>query len=95
MKVDVAELRRAANRLFDHLEQQGVHQIEIVHDHYWEVPADVRYDVYGKPAKLDIGQLSEDLDNLRSLEKPTESPVGYGLVWLAQLLREVGQQHVG
>lgn len=94
MKIQISELRQVAIKLLDHLEQQGVRQVEIVHDHYWEVPREARYDLYEKPTQLDVGQLSEDLQNLRSLDDASEPLVSYGLVWLAQLLREIGEQQV-
>jgi len=42
MKVDIAELREVATKLFDHLEKSGIRSFELVHDHYWEVPAGAR-----------------------------------------------------
>jgi hypothetical protein len=94
MKVELSELRRAANRLFDHLEQQGVQRVEFTHDHYWSVPREARHNLYEEPRQLEVGQLSEDLANLRSLSSASESVISYGLVWLAEVLREIGEQQV-
>lgn len=80
MNVDVAELRRLANKLFDHIERNGVRSCSLEHDYYWVVPLASRYDVYNQPPEMEIGQLSADLANLRELDSPGEPAVGYGFV---------------
>jgi hypothetical protein len=92
MQVSVDQLRRAADALFSHLEANGVKSIEITEEYYWDVPAPVRYDRYDEPTKHTIGQLSDDLAELQHLLNGTRPMVGGGLVWLAALLRRVGEK---
>jgi hypothetical protein len=61
---------------------------------FWAIPADTRYDVYEQPSELTIGQLGESLDSLSSMMRSDEDVVAYGLVWLADILRAVGEQTV-
>ena len=95
MKVDIVELRRAASRLFDHIEEAGIHSFDLEHDHYWVVPRESRYNVYEQPKQLEVGQLTEDLESLRSLNDPAEPLVAYAMVWLAAILREIGEREIG
>ena len=95
MRVEIAELRRAASRLFDHLDKAGIRSFDIEHDHYWVVPRESRYNVYEQPQQLDVGQLTDDLQSLRSVNNSAEPVVAYGLVWLAAILREIGEREVG
>ena len=95
MNVDVEELRHIGNKLFDHIERNGVRSCSVEHDYYWVVPLTSRYDVYRQPPEMETGQLSADLANLRELDCPGAPTVGYGFVWLAALLREIGELEVG
>lgn len=91
MKVSVAELRKAAEILFNHLEGTGQIAIEIDDDFYWQVPASERYDSYKSPENHTIGQLSDDWDEIQKLVRGNRAPVGFALVWLASILRRVGE----
>jgi hypothetical protein len=66
-EVTVADLRAAAELFFSHLESKGIRSVTLSKDYYWDVPADLRYDPYEEPTKHTIGQLSDDLDELRRM----------------------------
>jgi hypothetical protein len=90
LSTSVPELRRIANVLLDHLEASTGTAVDLAHDFYWFLdPAD-RRDVYREPSDGTIGQLSENLTNLRSSVESGDE-VGYCLVWLAEILRTVGE----
>ena len=92
MKVRVSELRRAANVLFDHLERLGHAEIEVDSDYYWSIPNEKLYSVYEDPSDFTVGQLSEDLENVKAIVAGTKVPIAYGLVWLSTLLRFIGSK---
>jgi hypothetical protein len=94
MKVDLAELRSVTDLLIQHAIDAGVREVELSSDYYWDVPAASRYDRADAPTALDIGQLSEDLTFLAEIDNGVRPPVAYGLVWVAALLRFVGEQVV-
>lgn len=90
-KVTVHELKAMAIRLISHLEESNVKTIDIAEDFYWDVPAAGRYDNYEEPKQHTIGQLSDDILELKRMLAGDTPPVGYGLVWLAAVLRRVGE----
>ena len=89
--VTVQQLRAAAQTLFCHLENNGVSSVTLLEDYYWDVPAANRYDRYQEPTQHTIGQLSDDLAELQRMVDGTRPIIGYGLVWLAAVLRRVGE----
>jgi hypothetical protein len=54
-------------------------------------PTDQRYDRYDEPREHTIGQLSDDLRELKLMIDGHRPMVGGGLVWLAAILRRIGE----
>lgn len=94
MRIPLAELRRITNQLYDHLEAQGLSSVEVPNDYYWEIPKEQRRDVYRDPVGFTTGQTSDDWEELRKILSGESEPIGYALVWLAALLREIGEEVV-
>lgn len=94
MQIPVADLRRAAEVLLDRLQEVEGDVVEVTDRMFWSVPADVRYDVYKRPTDLTVGQLGESCEHLRSMVGAGEGPLSYGLVWLADIVRAIGEQTV-
>lgn len=94
MKVTTDELRQAANALLDYLDETGRSEFTIEEDYYWNVPQEEVYKPFETPTELDMGQLSDDLAEIRKLNSKEAPLIGYGLVWLAALLRRVGEKAV-
>jgi hypothetical protein len=94
MKIVVSEMRAAANLLFDHLESNGCSEIEVDTDYYWNVPSEKLYLVYEEPTELTVGQISEDLLNVKAVVEGRSPPVAYVFVWLASIIRFVGHRVV-
>jgi hypothetical protein len=94
MNVTTAELRQLCNQLLTHLESNGIHTISVTDDYYWNVPSDQRYNPYEQPGQPDLGQLSDDIRELRRTLEGEREPVAYALVWLSSLLRYVGEKTV-
>ena len=91
MEVSLERLRAVADALFSHLETNGVTSLTISEDYYWEVPAVARYDRYEEPREHTVGQLSDDVAELDRMIDGERPMVGYGLVWLAAILRRLGE----
>ncbi len=91
MKITTNELRTAALDLLEHLDRMGHAVVEVDDDFYWDVPESARYDRYQQPTQLTLGQLSDDLSEIRRLIDGSKEPLGYGLVWLAAILRRIGE----
>lgn len=91
IQVPVATLRRAADILFERLEALEGQVVHLDADYFWAIPAPQQYDVYKEPSELTIGQLSECLENVSSIVDDPTIATSYGLVWLAELARAIGQ----
>lgn len=89
--ITTSELRAAANLLLSHLEEHGLTDVEVDADFYWDVPQAARYDQYDEPKEHNVGQLSDDIQELKRLVKGDAPPIGYGLVWLGAVLRRIGE----
>jgi hypothetical protein len=90
-QVTVEQMRTAADFLFSHLESQGVKSVTFPEDYYWDIPADVRYNPYHEPTQHSIGQLSDDFAELTRMIDGSKPVIAWGLVWLAALLRRMGE----
>jgi len=96
VKIQLSDLRRAANALFDHLERTGRTEIEVTEDFYWSIPEKHLYSVYSPPpeSELTMGQLSDDWNELTKIASGKSPPLTYALVWLSSLLRFIGTKLV-
>jgi hypothetical protein len=95
MQVSVSELRTISEQLFLHLENTGYNSVDNSTDYYWNIPTEFRYNPYEEPKELDLGQLTDDWENLHKILEGTTDPIGYALVWLSTVLRAVGETVIG
>lgn len=94
MDVHIKELRAVADKLFRHLLESGHETIDLPQDLYWSIPKEARYDPYSQPTELTLGQLSDDLAELKRIESGEVEPLSFALVWLAAVIRAVGEETV-
>ncbi|GAB4582259.1 hypothetical protein Ntsu_00910 [Nocardia sp. IFM 10818] len=93
--VPLAELRRSFEVLLDHVEAvAGTGVVSLDKDYFWSVPAEQLYDINSEPSDLTIGQLSESWQHMRDLLTNQDRALSYHLVWLADVLRAIGQDIV-
>ena len=94
MKVTVSEVRRVTELLCRHLEETGRDEIDVSEDYYWMIPKEEVYDPERDPNELDLGQLSDDWNELQGILSGENPSIGYGFVWLSSILRVVGEKTV-
>lgn len=96
MKIQLSDLRRATDALFDHLERTGRTEIDLTEDFYWSIPEKRLYSVYSPPpeSELTMGQLSDDWNEVAKIASGQRAPIAYALVWLSSLLRFIGSKLV-
>ncbi len=94
MEFDIAEIKLIADKLFAHLLQTGHATVSIDCDYYWDVPKDARRNPYAMPTDLALGQLSDDMSELKRISAGTTEPLSYALVWLSSVIREIGDEIV-
>ena len=97
MLVGTEDLRKAASLILNHLDETGQSTVEIKDDYYWAIPPEELYNPYSAPAPTNftLGQLSDDWNEIISIIDGQREPVGYSLVWLAAILKRVGELAVG
>jgi hypothetical protein len=92
MFVSINELALATEKLFEHLKELEIQSVELTSDYYWVISKDQRYNVYEKPTDFTIGQLQSDWQELEKVLSGQRKPLAYHFVWLAALLRSIGEE---
>lgn len=92
MKLSVQDLKRVLNRLFEHLQDKGVTEVELSRELYWVVPSNCLYDIDIPPGQiqLNVGDLSDDWNFVKELLKEDDEPVGFQLTEAAPLVAALG-----
>ena len=90
-KINIEELRKAINILFDHIRAGGIDVVEFKKDYYWDMDADKIYNVAADPADLTIGSLFEDWESVQKIASNKDLPVVLLLLKVAPLLRYIGE----
>ena len=93
LKISTRELRIIFSKLLDHLEKQG-DEIALPHDFYWNIEEESLYEVSVEPKKFTIGQLTDDWKELKKLLDSDGEPIAFSFVWLAAILRALGEEVV-
>ncbi|MCX4986648.1 hypothetical protein [Streptomyces sp. NBC_00572] len=91
LRIPLDQLRTAFELALQHIEASAGSAAALEHDYFWSVPGDELYDVPNEPKSITIGQLSESWQHLEDLLADPNRAVGHHLVWLADVLRAIGQ----
>ncbi|MFJ7158641.1 hypothetical protein ACIQUQ_27380 [Streptomyces sp. NPDC101118] len=91
LQIPLDRLRQAFDLALQHIEASAGSTVALQHDYFWSVPGDEAYDVLDEPGTITIGLLSESWQHLEDLLADPDRVVGHHLVWLADVLRAIGQ----
>jgi hypothetical protein len=91
IRIPISTLRHAAEVLLAHVEALEGEFVSVDKDYYWVIPSEQLYDVFHEPSDLTIGQLGECVEQLDAVVADPARATSYALVWLADLVRAVGQ----
>lgn len=92
LEIDLRDLRRTIDRIFDHLERDlQIRSVKLAEDNYWDSPEAERYDFSKSPREWHSGQLYDDWHFLSKILEDDERAVAYMLVHAAPLLRYIGE----
>ena len=94
MKISIKELKSGFDKIFNNLLDNGIEDIEIHLDYYWNIDESDRYNVEKDPSVFDIGQLSDDYLELQKINSGAAEPIPFSLVWLSALARAIGENKV-
>ena len=86
--ISTDELRAAAAGLLERVEHELGPTIDLAADHYWRVDSAEAFDMSAAPLIL-AGQLSDDVDSLRSTGDSGRSTLGQELDHLVGVLRRL------
>ena len=92
MQVSLSELRDAVTVLLTHMEENGIDTVQVNEDAYWFIHRDELHDVYKTPSDITVGSLADNWHELQEILAKEKEPVGYALVWAANVLRAVGDR---
>lgn len=95
MKILLSDLEKITEALFVKIKNSGYDEVEISDDYYWNISNENRYTPYKEPEEFTLGQLSDDWNELSKILENSEEPINYALVWLAAILRKIGEDLPG
>jgi len=91
VEIPVDKLKEVLELLTDRI-RAGGQVLEVDKEAFWSIPPDQAYDVYSEPQDLTIGMLSESWGHLEDMLSDPDRVVGHGFVWLAEVLRAIGDE---
>jgi hypothetical protein len=92
MDIRVSDLKKVVLILISFLERTGVKTIHIPYDYYWHIPVEEIYRPYQKPSDLNLGQLSDDWQDLQKVIDKENDPLITDFIDLAAICRAIGEQ---
>jgi hypothetical protein len=90
LRVTASDLESALRIIIARVVERRGEVLSIPHDYFWAIPVESLYDVYSPPKDFTIGQLSESITSVEAIVSGLHEPIGYDLVWLADVLRAIG-----
>jgi hypothetical protein len=93
MKINISDLRKTSEILFDFLESSGLNSVELDSDFYWIITKKEQlFNPYKKPDDLGLGQLHDDYKCLENILDGTNEPINYSFVCLSSIFRFLGEK---
>ena len=65
MKLSVSDLEFFFNSVINRLKSLDIEELDIKQDYYWKLDIDEQFDIANKPDVVEIGQISDDLIELK------------------------------
>ena len=91
MPIDINTLEKATAAVFRHLRDAGVNSVDLEKDFYWSIEKEQRYEPYKEPTKMNLGQLTDDWQEIEKIACGDAEAIGYAFVWIAALYRYIGE----
>lgn len=88
MIVNIEELKSILIHLLVQLQKSKGNIIELPMDYYWDISLDEIYNPYIEPQNINLGQLSDDIEELKNA-KVNDNLIPYDLKRVANLLTAI------
>jgi len=88
MKIKISEIDSALTLLLKKLKENIGDEITISNDYYWEISPDEIYDPYKEPENFTLGQLSDDMQEIRRLQN-SKDVIAYDLNRVSRILKAI------
>ena len=85
MMVNINEIEKIALLLLSKLKECRGNEIELNNDYYWDIFIEELYNPYEEPTNIGLGQISDDLEEVRRLNK-RDNAIPYDIKRLAAIL---------
>ena len=85
MKIKISEIETTVSLLLTMLKDSIGEEIALDNDYYWEILSEDMYNPYVEPTNFTLGQLSDDITEIRRL-KTTGDAIGYDLKRISRIL---------
>ena len=89
MRVNIDELQKIISLLLKKLKDSKGNEIELNNDYYWDISMEEIYNPYTEPKNISLGQLSDDLDEIKRLLH-SDDAIAYDLKRFANILKALG-----
>ena len=86
MIITIDDVSLFSEKIIEYMKEKGITHIEIDKDFYWNISDEDLYDPHQFPPRLDLGQLSDDLQILMKA-KENNSFIGYNFKHLASFFK--------
>ena len=95
LQININEVETAVLQLLKELRSQKGDLVEIDPiDYYWSINREELYDPYHNPKELTLGQLTDDLEEIKKIANRESEPVSHDLVKLSSVLAALGHKTV-
>ncbi len=95
IKINIEEIEKAMLELFNELRAKKGNLIEIEPlDYYWSIDGGELYNSYNTPAELTLGQITDDLQEIKNIANQQSKPVSLDFVKISSILTMIGHKTV-
>jgi len=95
LQINIDEIEKAMLQLFKELRIQKGNIIELEPvDYYWAIDSKELYNPYDNPSDLSLGQITDDLLEMKKIADKKSEPISYDFVKLSSILTMIGHKTV-
>ncbi len=95
LQININELEKALSQILEKLRRQEGEVVDVGSiDYYWSINGEEKYDPYQDPERFTLGQLTDDLEEIRKIASGEAEPVALDLVKVSAVLAAVGHRTV-